>query len=184
MVYTVCYSPSDQRLQYLPFSAVWSGSTLFAFPSKQYNQGLHYFPLSGVWSGSTLLPILSSLIKFFTICHSEQFNQGLHYLPFSAVWSGSPLLAVLRNLIRVYTICHSQDSDQGHCIHCHSREQSYQGLHYLPFSAVWSGSTLFAILQNILIRISIICHSQSDQGQHYLPFSAVWSVSTIFAILS
>ena len=46
-------------------------------------------------------------------------------------------------------------------------------LHYFPLSAVWSGSTLFAIL--------------SKQYYHVLqclPFSAVWSGSTLLVILS
>ena len=73
---------------------------------------------------------------------------------FLAVWSGSTLFAILR-LIRVYTICLLRQSDWG--------------LHFFPFSAVssgstlfpfsvWSGSTLFATLCN-LIRICTICHS-------------------------
>ena len=79
-------------------------------------------------------------------------------------------ISILSSLIRVYTICHCQQSDQG--------------LHYLPLSAVWSGSTLFAILSK-QYQVYTVCHSQhSDQGLHYLPFSAVWSRSTLFAILS
>ena len=184
-VYTICNSQSDQVLQYLPFSAVWSGSTVIA--------------------------ILSSLIRVYTNFHIQQFDQGLHYLPFSAVWSMSRSImsssgtvwsrstlftilsnqikvmvytVILRNsLIRVYTVCHSKQSDQG--------------LHWLPFSAVWSGSTQFAILSslirvytvpfsvwsisrlfailNSLIRAYTICNSQrSDQGLNCLPFSALW----------
>ena len=54
----------------------------------------------------------------------------------------------------------------------------------MPFSAVWSGSTLFAIL-SIMIGVYTICHSlHSDQGLHYLPLSAFWSESTLFAIIS
>ena len=113
--------------------------------------------------------------------------------------SGSTLFAILHSsLIRIYTICHSQKSDQGQGLHCHSQEQSDQGLQYLPFSAVWSGSTLFTIfsilikvkvytviLRNSLIRFYTIYHSQQpDQGLHCLPFSAVWSGSTLLAILS
>ena len=209
-VYTVCHSQSDQGLHYLPISAVWSGSTLFALvlssimkvytvchsqqsdeglhcDSQQFDQclhylqfsvwsSLHYLPFSVVWSGSTLFALVS-----------KKYYQCLHCLPFSAVWSGSTLLAILSSLIKVkyytvilrnslnrfYTICHSQQSDQG--------------LHCLPFSAVWSGSTLFAILsslikvkvfivilRNSLIKIYTICHSnQSDEGLHCLPFSAV-----------
>ena len=149
-VYTIFDSPSDKRLQYLPFPAVWSGSTLFAF-------------------------LLSSIIKVYTTCHSQQSDQGLHHLPFSAVWSSSrstlsflgivwsrstvfanlsslikvkvytvilrnslitTLIAILSSLIKVYTVCHSQLSDQH--------------LHYLPFSAVWSGSILYAILSSMI----------------------------------
>ena len=207
-IYTICHSQqsdqgqglhchsqeqSDQGLQYLPFSAVWSGSTLLAIlnslikviticHSQQSYQGLHYLALSAVWSrprytllfsgtvwsGYTQFAIRSSLIKVYTVCHSQQCDQGLHCLPFSAVRTGSTLFAILSSLIRVYTVCHSQ--------------QSEQGLNYLPFSAVWSGTTLFAILSS-QSRVYTVCHSKSDQGLHYLPFSAVWSVSTLFAIL-
>ena len=62
-------------------------------------------------------------------------------------------------------------------------KQYYQGLDCLPFSAVWAGSTLFAV-PICLIRLCTICHSQSDQRLHYLPFWAVWLGSTLFAILS
>ena len=116
-------------------------------------------------------------------------------MPFSALLSGSTLLAILSSLIRLYTFCHSQQSDQGlHCLPFSAVwlgstlfaiifKQYYQGLHCLPFSAVWSGSTLFAILSN-LIGVCTVCHSQqSDQNLHYLP-SSVCSVSTLFTILS
>ena len=187
----------DAGLQYLLFSAVWSGSTLFAILSKRYYQGLHCMPFSAVSSGSTLLAILRSLIRFYSICHSQQSDQGPYYLPFSAVWSrtrsilsfsgtvwsGSTLYTILSILIRVDTICHSQHYDQS--------------LHYLPFSAVWSGYTLIAILSS-LIRVYTTCYSQqsdqgqglqcsqaqTDQGLHYMTFSAVWPWSTLFAILS
>ena len=190
MVYSICHSqPSDQH--YLPFS-VWSGSSLFAILSKlirailfailykQYYHVLKCFPLSALWSGSTLFPILSrlirvytivilSLIRVYTVWHSQQSYQGVHYLPYSAVWSRSKLFAILSNLIRVYTICHSQHSDQV--------------VHYLLFS-VSPGFTLFAILSS-LIRVYTICHSQqSDQGLNCLPFSAVWLGSTLYKILS
>ena len=161
---------SDQYLHYLPFSVVWSGSTQVALISKQYCQCLHCLSFSAVWSGSTLLAILRSLIKvkyytvilrnslnrFYTICHSQQSDQGLHYLPFS-VWSGSTLFAILSILIRVSTTCHSQQSvilrtslvkvytiyhfqHSNQRLHCHS-QQSDQGLHYFPFSAVLSRKT-------------------------------------------
>ena len=55
-------------------------------------------------SGSTLFTILGSLIKVYTVCHSQQPVQGLHYFPLSTVWSGSTLLAILNSRIRVYTI--------------------------------------------------------------------------------
>ena len=108
-VYTVCHSQqtdqgihschsqqSDQGLHYLLFSEVWSGSTLFAILSKQSDQGLHRLPFSAIRSGSTLFAILSSLIKVFTICHSQQSDQGLQYLPF-----------FLSSIIEVCTVCHS-----------------------------------------------------------------------------
>ena len=198
-VYTICHSQQfDQGLYYfsilskqyymyqvlqcLPFSAVWSGSTLFAILSKQYYQGLHCFIFSAVWSVSTLLPfsvvwsrftlfaILSSLIEVYTICysqesdqglhcHSQQSDQGLHYLPFAAVWSRSRSTIIVRNsLIRVYTICHSQQFDQGLYYFSILSKQYYQVLQCLPFSAVWSGFTLFVILSR-LIRVYTICHS-------------------------
>ena len=220
MVYAVCHSPqqSDKGLHCLPFSTVWSGSTLFTILSRlikvkvytvilrnilirfytichsqQSDHGLHYLPFSAVCSrsrstlsfsgsvrsGSTLFTILSSLIKVYTVCHSQESDQGLHCLPFSAVSSRStmfPILSslfrvtlfpIISSLIRIYTVCHSQQSDQG--------------LHYLPFS-VWSGSTPLAIISSLTSGY-IICH-QSDQGLHCLPFSAVWSGSTLFAIFS
>ena len=157
-VYIIYHSYSDQSLQYLPFS-VWSGSTPFA--------------------------ILSSLIKVYTICHSQQSDQGqgphshslelsghgLHYFSFSKVWSGFTLFAVLSSLIRVYSVCHFQQSDQG------------QGP--LSFSGtVWSESTMFSILSS-LIRICTVYHSQQcDHRLHCLTFSAVWSRCTLFTILS
>ena len=222
-VYTTCHSQqsdqgqrlhchsqeqSDQGLYYLPFSAVWSWSTLFAIlhsslirvytvcHSQQSDQDLHYLPFSAVWSrststlsfsgtfwsGSTQFPILSSLIKVYTVCHSQQSDQGLYYLPFSAVSSRSTLFAILSSLFRVTLFPIISSLIRVYTV-CHS-QQSDQGLHYLPFS-VWSGSALFAILSS-LIKVYTICHSQqSDQGLHYLPFStAVWSGSTLFAILS
>ena len=157
----------------MPCLAVWLRST----PS-----------FSTIWSWSTLF--LSSLIRVYTICHSQQSDQGLHYLPLAAVWSRSRSTVILRNsLIRVYTNYHFFLSSTV----CHS-QQSDLGLHYLPFS-VWSRTTLFVILSN-LIRDYTVCHSQqsacdctnqgiqSDQGLQYLPFSVVWSGSTLFAILS
>ena len=191
-VYTYCHSQhSDQGLQYLPFSAVWSGSTnianligrsastRLASLSNLIKIKVHLSFSGTVWSGSTLFAILSSQIRVYTVDHSQQSDQGLHslpsdeslqYLPLSAVWSGSTLFAILSSLIHVYTVCHFQQSDQS--------------LHCLPFSAVWSGSTLFAILSS-LIRVYTVCHSQhSHQGLHFLPFSAAWTVSTLFAILS
>ena len=136
----------------------------FYFHSQQSDQGLHYLLFSAVWSGSTPFAILS-LIRVYTICHSQsdqcltvchsqQSDPGVHHLPFSTVLSrsrstlsfsgtvclGSTLDAVLSSLIRV------------------------NNLHYLLFSALWSGSTLFAIPS--LIRIYTIC--QSQQSDHCL----------------
>ena len=128
-VYTICHSQqSGQGLHYLPFSAVWSrsrstlsfsrtdwsGCTLFVILCSLIS--VYCFPFSIIWSGSILFSI-RSLIKVYTvchsqqsdvytICHSQQSDQGLHCLPFSATWSGSTLFAIL-SLIRVYTICHS-----------------------------------------------------------------------------
>ena len=180
------------------------------------------------WSGSTLFAILSSLIKVYTTCHS-QYDQSPHHLPFSAVWSRSTLsfsvvwsvctlffsslikvndvfTVILRNsLIRVYTVCHYQQSDQGlHCLPFSAvwsvsmlfvilSKQSDQGLYCLPLT-FWSGSTLLAfprslirdyiVILSSLMRAYTICNSMSDEGLHYLPFSPVASVSTLFAILS
>ena len=162
-VYTIChYKQSDQGLHCLPFSAVWSGSALFANLSSLIKVKIYNVILR------------NSLIKVYTICHYKQSDQGLHclqYLSFSAVWSGSTLFYILSSLIKVYTVCHSQQSDQG--IHyCHS-QKSDQGLHYLPF------------FLSSLIKVYTVCHSQqSDQHLHYLPFSAVWSRSTVFANFS
>ena len=126
-----------------------------------------------VWSASTLFAILSKLIRVWTFCHS-----------FSTVLSKSTLFAILSSLIRIYTTSYSQQSDQGQGLHCHSQEQPDQRLHYMPFSAVWSGSTLFSILS--LIKFYTICHSQqSDQRQGPLLFEeTVRSESILFAILS
>ena len=90
-IYTTCHSQqSDQGLHYLPFSAVWSSSmSTLSF-------------LGIVWSRSTPFAILSSLIKVYTVCHSQLSDQRLHYLPFSAVWSGSTLYAILSSMITVY----------------------------------------------------------------------------------
>ena len=176
MVYSICHSqPSDQH--FLPFS-VWSGSSLFAILSslirsslfailsKQYYHVLKCLPFSGFWSGSTLFFILSNLIRVYTVSYSQQNDQGLHYCH-SQSDKGH---------------CHSQQSDQG--LHCFLSQQSYQSVHYLPYSAVWSRSKLFAILSS-LIKVHTVCLSQqSYQCVHYLPYSAVWSRSKLFAILS
>ena len=134
----------------------------------------------------------------YTICHSQQSDQGIHSFAilssliriynvcdsFWAVLSRSTLFAIMSSLIRVYTICHSQQSDQG--------------LHILPFSAVssssrptlsfsgtvWSGFTIFATLSS-LIKIYTTSHSkQFDQGLQYWPFLAVWSGSSVIVSLS
>ena len=136
-----------------------------------------------VWSVSTLFSILSSLFRVYTICHSQQSVQGLHCLSFSAVRSRSTLFAFLSSLIRVYTICQSQQSDQSQGLHTHSQEPSDQDVHCLPFSAVWSRSTLFAILSS-QINVCTIFHSKQFDLLKCLPFSSVWSGSTLFAILS
>ena len=179
---------------YLPFSAVRSGSPLLAIlsslikaticHSQQSDQGLHCMTFSAVWSRSTIFTILSSLIRVYTTCHSQQSDQGQHYLPFSAIWSGCTLFATLSSLIKaeVYTVIFRNRLIRVYTIY-HSK-QSIQCLLCLPFTTVWSGSTLFAILSS-LIKIYTVCHSQqSEQGLQYLPFQAVWSGSTLFAILS
>ena len=140
-VYTICHSQQfDQALKLFAFLS----SLIMVYTiclSQQSDQGIHYLPFS-VWSGSTLVAIRSSRIRVYTFSHSHS-DQG-------------PLLAILSNLIRVCTICYSQQSDQG--------------LHCLPFSAVWSGSTLFAILSS-LIKV-----------KDYTVFlGTVWSRSLLFA---
>ena len=165
-VYTICHSQqSVQGLHYLTFSAVWSrsrstlsfsgtvwsGSTLCH--SQKSDLHLHCLPFSAAWTTSTLFATLGSPIRVYTVCHSQQSDQGLHYLPFS-----------LSSIIKVYTVCHSQQCDQGYTtrlsqpsnqgqgLQCHFQKWSDQGLTFLPFSAVWSGSTLFAIVSS-LIRV-------------------------------
>ena len=152
--------------------------------SQQSARGLHYFPFSAVCSGSTLFAILS-LIRVYTNCysqqsdhslhcHSQQSDEGLHCLQFSLGWSGSTPFAILCSQIKFCTVFHSG-------LHYLPSQQSDKGLHYLPFSAVWSGSTLFCSL----IKVYTVCHSQqSDLDLHYLPSSAVWSGPSLFVILS
>ena len=136
-------------------------STVFAILTVW--SGLHFLQFS-VLSGSTLFAILS-LLRVYTVCHSQQSDQSLHYLPFSAVWSRSRSTLLFSGAVwSGSTFCHSQLSDQG--------------LHYLQSSAFWSGSTLFAI--HNLIGVYTICHSQYDQGLQHLPFSAVWTRGTLY----
>ena len=99
-VYAVCHSlQSDQGLHYLPFSATDHGIHYFPFFLSSIitiytvwhsflavYQGLHCFPFSAVWSVSTLSVILSSLIRVYTVSHSQQSDQGLHYFPFTVWW--------------------------------------------------------------------------------------------------
>ena len=112
MVYIIChYQQSDQN------------QGPYCHSQEQSDQGLQYFPFSVVWSGSTQFAILSSLIRVYTVWHSQQSDLGLHCLLFSAVWSTFTLFTILSSLIRVYIVCHSQQSDQR--------------LHCFPFSTVW-----------------------------------------------
>ena len=160
MMYTICsFQQSDQGLNCLPFSAVWSRSTLFSILSivirlsticySQSHQGLNYLPFSAVWSGSTLFESLS-----------KQYYQGLHcailslyYLPFSAVWSRSTLFTILSSLIRVYTVRYFQQSNQG--VHYLPFSlSSFIKVYTIPFSAVWLANIL-----NRLIRVYTTCHS-------------------------
>ena len=158
-VYTVCHSVCI---------VWWRSSLIWVYPvchsirivlmKEQCDQGLHCLPFrlhrldeGVVWSGSPL--------SFY-----------LHRLDEGTVWSGSTLFAIpfasfgwLSSLIRVYTVYHSICTIR-------MKEQSDQGLHYLPFrlhrldeGVVWSG-----------FRLSFRLHGL-DEG-------AVWSGSTIFAI--
>ena len=162
----------------------------------QHNQPTLFSLLSSLTKVCTV--ILNSLIRFYTICHSQQSDQGQGPLSFSGtVWTMSTLFAILSSLIRVYTVCHSLQSDQG--LHYLPFSATDHGIHYFPFFlssiimiytvchsflAVLSRSTLFSIF-SCLISVLTISHSQqSDQGLHCFPFSAVWSRSTLFAIHS
>ena len=84
---------------------------------------------------------------FYTFCYSQQSDQGLLFAILGLIRFYTDILS---SLIKVYTTWHSWQSDHIQSLHCHSQEQPDLGLHYMPFSAVWSGSTLFAIL-SILI---------------------------------
>ena len=215
MFYTICNSQhSDQDLHYLSYFLSSIIKVYTVCHSQHFDQGQHYLPFS-VWSGSTLFTIRSSLTIVYTILHSQS-DQGLHCCPFSAVWSGSTLFSLLSCLIRIYTVCHSSlavllrsslfafvSSLIRFYTNCDSRK-SHQCLHSLPFSTVWSGSTLFSIITQIYlirvyntsqfqqsdqgqtvkpIRVYTIFHSQqSHQGLHRFHFSAVWSGSTLFPL--
>ena len=167
-VYACChFEQSDHGLHYFPFfrSSFIKVCTVCHFQLS--DQALHYLSFSAVWWGSTLFPILISLIRVYTDCHSQQsfqrlhwflFSAVLHFLPFS-VWSVSTLFAILSSMIRIYTICHSfltvSSRSTLFAIVCQIRvyiiyysQQCYKGLYCLPFSAVWSGLTLFSILSN------------------------------------
>ena len=186
------YQQSDQGLNCLPFSAVWSECPLFAILKSDIC--LHYLPLFSFladWSRSILFAILSILIRVSTTWHSQQSDQGLHCLPLSAVWSGSTQsailslirgtqFAILTSLSSVYTTCDSFLavlwrstvlvilSSLIRVYTFYHSQQSDQGLHCLPFSAVWSGSTLFAIFSSLISVYTIYFSQQSDQGLHYL----------------
>ena len=143
--------------------------TVYTF-SKQSDQGQGPLSFSGtVWSGSTLFDILRSLIRFYTVCHSQQSDQGLHSLSFSAVWLMYTLFEILSSLCP--------------CLHCLPLSAFWLESTLFAFSDVWSGSTLFSILSSLISVYTIchsqesdqglhyFCHSQSDQGLHFLQFS-------------
>ena len=107
----------NQGLHCLPFEAAWPGSFLFVILinlikvstncQSQIVQGLHYLPSSAFdWGLHYLAFFPSSIIKVFTICHSQQYDQGLYYFHV-LIGSGSTLFAILSTLISVYNICHS-----------------------------------------------------------------------------
>ena len=109
-------------------------------------------------------------------------------------------------MISIYTICHSQQSDQG--LHYFP---FFYGLHYSPFSAVWSVYTIshsqqshqgqgphchFQEQSDQTLWNTLCISQQSDQGQGsrssweqsdqdllFLLFSAIWSWSTLLPIL-
>ena len=203
-VYTFYHSQqSDQDLHYFPFAAVWSVSTLFALLSligstllvilsclvRVYTICHTFFAtLRFKYTTKFSLPkiacpaivyaeIVIVIDPFFVgDCHwikvyrynpteiCQQRLQGVRNV-------AQKLCSWERSFRKVYSVYYSQQSDQGLC--------------YLSFSAVWSRSTLFAILSS-LIRVYTICHSeQSDQGQGLLsPSETVWSRSTQLGILS
>ena len=141
-VYTIChFQQSDQGLHCLPFSAVWSGSTLFAI-------------LSSLIKVKVYAVIPNSVIRVYTICHSQQSDQGLHYFPFSTVWSGSTPFAILSSLIKVYTVCHSQ-------------EQSNSGVLkiYEMKSTLWylQRTDLSDIASNLETKVLYICEKLNSQ---------------------
>ena len=97
---TTCHSQqSDQGLHYLSFSAdwsssrstlsflgkVWSRSTLFANLSSLIKVKVYTVILRNSLIRVPLIAILSSLIKVYTVCHSQLSDKRLHYFPFSAV---------------------------------------------------------------------------------------------------
>ena len=132
-VYTTCHSQqSDQGLHYLPFSAVWSSSrSTLSFLGIVWSRSALFANLSSLIKVKVYTVILrNSLIRVYTNCHSQPFDHDLHYFPFFLSSIIKVYTVIFRNsLIKVCTICKSQQSDQGQGLHCHSQEQSDQGLH-------------------------------------------------------
>ena len=160
---------------------------------------------------SSLITVIrrNSLIRVYTLCHTQHSDQGLHCLPFStAVWSASTLFAILSKHYYHGIDClpfsavwsGSTLSFSAVCsgtilfdilsslikvkVHTVILRDCLVRVYTMSFSKVWSAFTLFAILSS-LNNVYTVCHSrQSNQGLYYFPFSAVWSGSTVFAILS
>ena len=215
-IYPVCHSVwRDRSVQ----TAVWSRSTLFAILcgqtglcKQQSDQDLRCL----LFCLDRQVGANSSLIKIYPVCHSVGTDRSVQ----TAVWSGSTLFAILSGETGR---CKQQSDQDLSCLpFCQDRQvganssliRMYAVCHFvwtgrLVQTAVWSGSTLFAILSGQTGR----CKQQSEQDVRCLPFyldrqvdanssliriypvclsvwtgrsvqTAVWSRSTVFAILS
>ena len=124
-VYTICHSQQSvlfvilsHLISVYTFYHSRSDQGLYICHSQQSDPGLHYLLFSAVSSRSTLFPILSCLIRVYTVCHSQQSDQGLHYFHYQSDQSLHYfhyqsdqelhyLPFFLSNIIKVNTVCHS-----------------------------------------------------------------------------
>ena len=187
-VYTICHSQqSDQDLHYLPLFHHYHHRHIHfraLFPSTEGWAFWQVF-LEGVLSTQNDFkgqqnPYLASLSFSSTLSHAwfpwpDLFCATTFSLRTSAVQP------VLRSTCPNHLILLARSTTSKSWMPSFVRRESelstseefYQGLHCLPFSAVWSGSTLIFILSS-LIRVYTVCHFQQfDQSLHYLPFWAV-----------